>query len=95
MKETLEKLRQEKIREWENKYQSELRSCFNEVKEKAVANPTAKWCVIKRKRTSKEFREVLSKRCSEEGMAAEFGFFGKIKIWFKEFDYIAYWWGGM
>ena len=87
----LENKREETIKSWQEKYKNEIKSCMDEIQKQAIENPTASTCVIRRKKTTDEFKIALSKACEEQGMVATFGWFGKIKVWFHDWEYLAAW----
>lgn len=88
MTKKLENQRQEQIRSWQEKYKHEIKSCLDEVKAYESEHPDALKCIIKRKKTSKEFKIALCKSCEAEDMVAKFGWFGKIEVWFNKDVYI-------
>lgn len=91
MTEELKNKREETIKIWQEKYKDEINSCMDEIQKYAIENPLASTCVIRRKKTTEEFKIALSRACEEQGMVATFGWFGKIEVWFHDWEYAAAW----
>lgn len=92
MREGVEEVRKNVVKKWQNEYGQEIKSCLDEAEEYAKKHPTAKKCLIKRGRLTKnrKFRVALKRSASEQKMSVLFGYFGRIEIWFDEVDCMAY-----
>ena len=89
MAEKIRDIQEEKVKKWSEEYREDVKACLEQAEKYASTHPTATTCTFWYKKTSEGFKVALEKAAVAEGMAAEFGFFGRrIKIWFdyKKFE---------